>query len=288
MGTEQATTLEQVLVKGQDSEEEVSEKEITEVADEGTTEPEAEQPEGDTITFTPEQEAEIEKRAQSRRDKDLNPYREKREADTALIRSQQARIKELESEGKVKKLDKSIEAILAGDEEDGTEPDKIEERRKGLAEIKAAIKDYKGKAADIDETAKMLSSLTEKIASEKAIAGFHLDDPNPTVRVKNYAEFINGTINVYEYNQNFLKAVEGFLPKGDELRKQIEDIVEGMSEFTDEKGRALYLKDKLRGVKVTPRKKPPAPSDISGGDSLAGLPREERLIRAMSKMDKGK
>ena len=74
-------------------------------------------------------------------------------------------------------------------------------------------------------------------------------------------------------------AVEDFLPKGDELRKQIEEIVEGLSEFNDEKSKKLYLKDKLQGVKVTPRKKPQTPSDSSGGSFVPSNDDPSAMLR---------
>ena len=268
MEAEQETgqNLEDVLNEGQTSpeQEEVSEEETTEESKAKAGEEE------EPITFTPEQEAEIEKRFQSRRDKEFNPYREKRESDTALIRSLQSQVKELRSGSSVGKLSKAMDAVLAGDEEEGLETDKIEARRKGFEEIKTTIKDYKEKSAEVEETAQFIGDMTDKLP-KNIVKEFGLDDPNPNVRAVNGVKFLDETVAVYKHNQDFLMAVEDFLPKGDELRKQIEEIVEGLSEFNDEKSKKLYLKDKMQGVKVTPRKKPQTPSDGAGGVSLPTL-----------------
>lgn len=292
--TEQTATpgLEAVL-KGQASPEpaEVSEEKPTTENTEGEEpkEPEVKE-EKEAITFTPEQEAEIERRYQSRKDKEHNPYREKREADTALIRSQATQIKELKGTQGTAKLTKAMEAVLAGDEEEGLEPDKIEARKKGFEEIKASIKKYNENAAEIEEAVNLFSSVTEKIKAQKAIGGFGLNDPNPVVRVKNYAEFINETISVFGYNQDFLMVMEHFLPKGDELRPQIEAIVDGMAEehLENDNSKIRFIKENLQGVKITHRKKPPTPSDITGGADLSKLSSEDRLVRGLDKMDKGK
>ena len=229
------------------------------------------------ITFTTEQEAEIEKRFQSRRDKELNPYREKRESDSALIRSLSDENKGLKMEAGGRKLSKAMETILTGDEEEGVEPDKTEARRKAWAEVKETIKGYNEKAAEVEEAVRFVDSMTEKLPA-KIVKEFGLDDPNPNVRAVNGAKLLDETAEVFKYSENFLMVVEDFLPKGDELRKQIEEIVEGLAEFTDEKSKKLYLKDKLQGVKVTPRKKPLTPSDTTGGSSLEGLSARELLV----------
>ncbi len=274
--TEQETNqdaLEAVLKEGQPSldEEEVSGKEESK-------EPKEEK-KGE-IAFTPEQETEIAKRAQSWKDKELNPYREKRESDTALIRSLQTQLKELKTEKGVKGLSKAMEAVLAGDEEEGVEPDKIEGRRKAWGEVKKTITDYKEKAAEVEEAAQVVSNMTEKLPP-KVVREFALDDPNPSIRAVNGAKFLDETAAVYQYTENFLMAVEEFLPKGDELRKQIEEVVEGLSEFNDEKSKKLYLRDKVQGVKVTTRKKPQIPSDTLGGINLEELSPREKIDRGI-------
>lgn len=270
MTTEQVEVqdLENVLKDGQVSTEqgEVSEEEKA-------AKLEGEEKE-EQITFTPEQEAEIEKRFQSRHDKDLNPYREKREADTALIRSLSSQVKELKGEGHTREGNKRIESILAGDEEAGIDADESKNREQSLKEFNALYKDYKEKSAEVEETAQFIGDMAEKIPAN-IVKEFGLDDSNPNVRAVNGVKFLDETVAVYKHNQNFLMVVEDFLPKGDELRKQIEEIVDGLEEFKDEKSKKLYLKDKLQGVKVTPRKKPLTPSDTAGGvdsSKLKGTP----------------
>jgi len=261
-------TLEQVLNEGLASTEqgEVSE-EIKEPEDETDDEIKS-------ITFTPEQEEEIEKRFQSRRDKDLNPYREKHEANIALIRSLSSQIKELKSSNQLKKGNSLVEAILAGDDEAGFTPDETKSREQALKEFNNLYKDYKGKSAEVEEAFGVITSMAEKLPAN-IVKEFGLNDPNPNVRAVNGVKFLEDTAAVYKYTQNFQMVIEDFLPKGDELRKQIEEIVEGLEEFNDEKSKRLYLKDKKQGVKVTPRKKPPVPSDTVGGSNLNSLSHKE-------------
>ena len=255
--TETTQKLEQVLEEGLAS------------TEQGEVSEEIKEPEGgkESIAFTPEQEAEIEKRFQSKRDKDLNPYREKREADTALIRSLSSQIKELKSANQLKKGDRLVETILAGDDEAGFTPDETKSREQALKEFNNLYKDYKGKSAEVEEAFGVITSMAEKLPAN-IVKEFGLNDPNPNVRAVNGAKFLDDTAAVYKYTQNFQMVIEDFLPKGDELRKQIEEIVEGLEEFNDEKSKRLYLKDKRQGVKVTPRKKPPTPSGMGG----VGLP----------------
>jgi len=281
---EQETTqsLEAVLDEGQTSDElaEVSEAEkVKELS-------KAEEAKKEPIAFTPEQDAEIERRYQSRRDKEVNPYREKREADTALIRNLNDKVKELSSAKVVREGNKRIESILAGDEESGIGPDETKSREQALKEFNQLYKDYKEKSVEVEETAQFISTMAQKLPAN-IVKEFDLDDPNPNIRAVNGVKFLEETVAVYKHTQDFLMVVEDFLPKGDELRKQIEEIIDGLSEFTDEKSKKLYLKDKLQGVKVTPRKKPLTPSDTAGGVGLPTLGAKtdtrELLARGFSK-----
>jgi len=119
--------------------------------------------------------------------------------------------------------------------------------------------------------------LAEKIPAH-IVKRFGLDDPNPNVRARNGSELLATTADIYSYSQNFLMAVEGFLPNGDEVRKQLEEMVEGMTEFESDKSKKLYLADKLKGLKGTLRKKPPAPSGETGGVDLEKLTGRELFI----------
>ena len=252
-------------------EEEVSEETTEELAEEPKPEKPAEK-------LAPEVESRIRSEAQ----KMVNTYREKRESDTALIRSLQGQITELKGSQSVAKLSKAMSAILESDEEEGFEEDKIEAKRKDYEEIKTAIKEYRGNIAKVEEAVQFIDKMTEKL-SPKIVEDFGLDDANPNVRAANGAKLLSETAAVYKYSQNFLMVIEDFLPKGDELREQIEDIIDGMSEFKDDKSKKLYLKDKKQGVKVTPRKKPQIPSDIAGGGNLEGLSDKDLMRKAYSK-----
>jgi len=255
--------LEQVLKEGQASEEPV--EEVVEETPEEVKEK--------AEPLTPEMESRI----QAEADKRADSYREKREADTALIRSLQTQIKELKSERHTREGNKRIEAILSGDEEAGISPDETKNRDASLKEFNELYKVYKENSAEIEETAQFIGNMTEKLPPN-IVKEFGLNDANPNIRAVNGVKFLDETVAVYKHNQDFLMAVEGFLPKGDELRKQIEELVDGMAEFESEKSKKLYLKDKMQGVKVTPRKKPQTPSDISGGKDWSKATAGEMII----------
>ena len=273
-GTEQEATqtLENVLKEGQVSEEE------GEVSEEEIKEPEKSEEEKAAETKESTIQAEVDKRA--------NTYREKREADTALIRSLNTQLKELKSERVAREGNKRLESILAGDEEAGVDAGESKSREQALKEFNALYKEYKDKSAEVEETAQFISNMTEKLP-KNIVKEFGLDDANLNIKAANGVRFLDETVAVYKHNQDFLMVVEDFLPKGDELRKQIEDMVDGLSEFSDEKSKKLFLKDKLQGVKVTPRKKPLTPSDTAGGVGLPTLGAEtdtrELLLRGLSK-----
>uniref|UniRef100_A0A6M3KZR8 Uncharacterized protein n=1 Tax=viral metagenome TaxID=1070528 RepID=A0A6M3KZR8_9ZZZZ len=246
---------------------------VEEVSEETTPE-EAEETKG---VEEPEKVSDFEAKIQAEVDKRANTYREKREADTALIRSLQSQVKELRSDGSVKTGNRRIEAILSGDEDAGFTPEETQSREKALKEFNELYKDYKEQSAEVAETAKVIGDMAGKLPKD-IVREFGLDDANPSLRASNGVKFLDETASVYKYNQNFLMALENFLPKGDELRTQLEDITEGLAEFNDKKSKELYLKDRLRGVKVQ-RKKVPMPSDGSGGEDLSKLTARQLMAR---------
>jgi len=257
-GTERDTTqaLEQVLEEGKAS---LEEGEVSEKA-------ELEGEKKEEITFTLEQEAEIERRFQSHRDKEFNPYREKREADTALIRSLQSEMKELRSKADTRKLSLLAESVEAGDREEGIEEDKIEVRRKALMEINEKVKEYNENYAVVSEAAFLASELTNGV--DKGIADkFNLSDPNPAVRAKGAIQVISDAVYWLSERKAFNKIVEEIplLQKGSEVRQQIDSFIERYMELSDEKGKDLLIKQLRQEFKVAPRKKPQTPSDVAGG-----------------------
>ena len=266
MEQETAQTLEAVPGEGLASlgQEEVSEESTTtdlEVAQEV-------QPSEDNESVI---QAEVDKRS--------NSYREKREADTALIRSLQTQLKELNTEKNTRRLNQMAEEILAGDEEEGLEVDKIERRNKNLKEINATIKDYNEKSAVVEETAALASAVSEKVG-KKIADKFDLLDSNPATRAKGVSVLIGDAVHFLEREEAFGKILEEvpLLQKGSEVRKQIDSFVERYLELSDEKGRDLLIKQLKQEFRVNPTKKPPTPSDIPGGIDLDNLtPRE--LIR---------
>ncbi len=72
-----------------------------------------------------------------------------------------------------------------------------------------------------------------------------------------------------------------------ELRKQLEEVADGLAEFNDEKSKKLYLKDRLQGMKVL-RKRPPVPADEAGGLDVSKLTEDELIERGLKKMNQRK
>jgi len=276
MVTEQKATLEQVLGNGQVSEEAVPEEKEDEVVEE---EAKGEN-EGDAkVETTAETEARVEAQIRAETDKSLNTYRETRETDAAFIRGLKEQLRELRAERYTKRGSSRIEAILSGDEDAGFSPEDTKSREQALKEFNELYKDYKEKSADVEEAAEVISKMADTIAPN-IVKEFGLNDANPSLRAQNGAKFLEETVAVYKHNQDFLMAIETFLPKGDEVRKQLEDIAGGLADFTDDKSKKLYLKDRLQGVKVV-RKKPPAPSGSSGGQGWRGLDPDGKVKYAL-------
>ena len=281
MATE-TTPLEKVLEEGQASEEAEAPEEVLEEKAESKTLPGPE--EKPRIQYGAEKPDALQAKIDAERDKQTNRYREQREADLAYIDSLKSRVKNLQSESIIRAGNKRIESILAGDEEAGISPDETESRAKALKDFNEQYRDYKAQSVEVSETAQVISNIT-KTMPDAVVKEFGLDDANPNIRAVNGVKFLEDTIGLFQRNQDFLMTLEYFLPKGDELRKQLQDIADGLSEFNTKKSKELYLKDKLQGVKVA-RKKPPAPSDVSGGLDLDKLSSVELIERWLTKQTK--
>jgi len=278
-------SLEQVLDKGQVSEEEIQEENQGEVTEEVPEEVTEEKPDK-KLDLTPENfEARVKAEAQSRSDKLINEHREKREADTAYIRSQAERIKELTVTINERKLSKAMEAVMEGDEEEGVEADKIEARRKGFEEIKTTLKEYNGKVEEVEEVAALASNFAEKV--DKRVAdNFNLFDSNPAIRAKGAINVISDAIYYIGERKAWTRILDEIplLQKGEEVRKQIDSFVERYMELSDEKGRDLLIDRLKQELRVTPRRKPPTPSDTSGGLDYSKLTPEEKIDMGWKKL----
>jgi len=275
-----ATELEQVLKEGQASEEikeETLEEEVEEV-EESPKEEEGKEAQKD------DKEPDIESKVRSEVDKRLNTYREKREADTAYIRKLQSDNTELKRGSRERMDNKFISSILSEDEESGYSADDTKSRETALKEFSKRYQDYQDKASEVEEASQLISTMK---VPPNIVKEFGLDDPNPNTRAVNGAKFLDETVSIYKYVQNFQMAIEEFLPKGDEVRKKLDEIAEGLADFESEKSKKLYLQDQLKGLKVTPRKKPPAPSDTPGGEDISNLDGKELLRRGFKKEFKG-
>jgi len=284
MVTETKTaTLEDVLNEGLTSGEEVSKDTEVEEAPEDkvkTEEPEVEAEEtAKEDALTPEN---FDSRVQSEVDKKTNTYRERREADSAYIRSLQTKVKELSVDSSTKHLSKLMDAIVEGDQEEGIEPDKIEAKKESFKEIKKLFKVYDENTTKVNEAVEFIDVMTGQL-SDKIIDKFGLDDANPAIRAANGAQLVSDAIFYMKQKSDFLLTLENFLPKGDELRTKFEAILKELAECGTEREKKLYLEKEMRGVKVS-RKKLPSPSvPTGGGNELKG---EEALVAALEEEQK--
>jgi len=286
MTTEQTAThtLEDVLEKGLSSEETEEVSEATEdKLDEATETKDAKVETGEEEeTLTPEN---FDKRVQSETDKITNKYREKREADTALIRSLQTKVRELSVDNSSKHLSKLMDTIIAGEEEEGLDDDKIEAQKQSFKEIKGLFKTYDENIAKVQEASESIDIMIEQLQDD-VVKNFSLDDPNPMVRAANGAQLVSDAVYFIKQKSDFMLTLENFLPRGDELREKIDSIVQELAECKSKREKELLLKERLQGVKVS-RRKPPSPSGTSGGGDelrgddaiLAGLEEEQKKLR---------
>lgn len=277
----ETTTLEKVLDEGQASKEEVSEQENIATTDEKPVEETAKAEEGGEET--PDA---FDSRVQAEVDTRTNTYREKREADTAFIRTQADQLKELNAQSSTKRLSKAAETVLAGDDEEGLASDKIEARRKALDEIKDTLKGYNEKSAEVEETAALATSLSETIGKDIANQ-FDLHDSNPSVRAKGVISLISDAVHFVNERTAFNRILDEIplLKKGEEVRKQIDGFIERYMELSDQKGKDLLINQLKQEFKIAPRKKPPAPTDSSGGGHLSDS-NADKVTRGLEKLTK--
>ena len=267
-------TLEAILTPSPEPEE-VSEETMTEETPEaeGKETPEVETPPKEPVKPEEKPDPKFEARVQAEADKRAQSYREKREADTAYIRSLEGKLKDATKQTATNRLNKLM-AAYDKEEQPADERNTFEAQ---LKEINAKVVEYNEKSEAVEQAADFIGTMAKKLPT-KVVQNFGLDDPNPVIRARNGYELITETASVYQYNQNFLMAVEQRFPKGDEVRKELEAIIEGMADFEgNDKAKKLYLADKMKGLKATPRKTPPTPSDGSGGRDLSKLSPAEKV-----------
>lgn len=281
--------LEEVLAK-----EELPSDDVKETT-EDTTEPvdtveeeEVEPAEKAEVEPEVEKEPDIESRIRSEADKRVRSYQDKLEVQNAYVRDLKTRLAEAKRASNEKTSGSMLKSLLDGFDEEGYS----EEQKQSFQE---RIVDYNKKIAEYNENSTIVNEISELITNwnidmpKSLIEEFDLDNPNPTLMVKNRVGVLSETIGAIKYNQDFLLVMEHFLPNGDEVRKEIEGIVKELSsdpELNTEKSKRLFLKDKMRGIRKPVAKKPPAPSDSSGGDNFANLPIIEKIERGLAKMDK--
>jgi len=242
--------------------------EIEEVSEE-IVEKKEETPEEKEETKEPEFTEEMERRIQSEADRRSNPYREKREADTAYIRSLHDEIKDLRQKKDDTLLNKLSADILAGDEESGVEEDKIEARSRALKEITEKVKEYNEHYESVKEVAEMTRSVLPKI--DKGIADkYNLLDDNPTVKAKGMLDLISDAVHFISREKAFDRILNEvpLLKKGEEVRQKIDGFMDRYMELSDEKGRDLLIRELKRELGNIESRRPPVPSDTSGGRTV--------------------
>lgn len=219
---------------------------------------------------------------QSEKDKAVNGYRETREGDTALIRSQIAKIKELSLKQTETRMTKAMQAVLDGDEEEGLEPDKLEAKRKGFEDIKTSILEYNKNAAEVAEVAELSTTLI-KTLDKGIVDEFNLNDANPTVKARGITELVAESIHFINRQEAFNKIIEEIplLQKGSEVRTKIDSFVKEYMELPQGKSRDLLIEKLKREFSVSLKHKPTAPSGESGGDDMAGLTPEAKLVKIL-------
>ncbi len=217
------------------------------------------------LELTPE----ILSRIQAEADKRVNPYREKRESDTALIRSLQTQLKELKSTTGIQGLNKLAESVIAGDEAEGLEEDKIKTRKESLAKINDKIKEYNENYAVVTEAASLADEVVKSV-DKKVIDHFDLADTNPAVRAKGVATLVTEAVLWINEKEAFDKIIEEIplLQKGSEVRQQIDSFVKQYMERSNKEDKDFLIERLKQEFSVTPKKKPQVPSDGAGGKGM--------------------
>lgn len=240
------------------------EEEVSEETEEKPEETPEEKPE-DKKTEKDETK-ELERKIQGEADKRVQSYRDKRESDVAFISSLQTQIKDLKSKQYDKEDSRILRALRDGDEAEELSEEKIKTREKELKAILPRIHEFEDNVKEIEETAQIFSDMFGNLP-KAIVSEFGLDDPNPNVKVINGVKLLDEAMANIKHYRDFLLTVEEFVPRGDEVRKQIDDLVNELADYESEKSKRLFLKDRLKGLKITPRKRPPTPSGSGGGTS---------------------
>ena len=268
MVTETAPITEELeeLYTSSTSEEEVPEESENklEETEEGTEEVKGEAEETKAkVEEAPLLTTEIENYIKAEADKRTRSLNGKNEANRAYIYKLQAERAELRKALKEKHTAKLTSLLVDGYDEEGLPPEDKGTFQERLKEINQKVAEYNEKYDKVDEAAQLISSMAEKMPSN-VVKGFGLDDPNPDVRATNGVKFFEETASVFKYNRHFSMAIEEFLPKGDEVRKQIEEAIKGLVDSDSDDSKKRYLKDQMKGL-LTPKRRPNIPSDSSGG-----------------------
>jgi len=247
---------------------------------------EAKEPE--TTKWTDEQQAEITRLIQAESDKKANTYRERHESNSELIKTLQQESADLKRQLSGRSGEARLKKLLQDYDDEGLPEEGKKTFEEEIKTFNQKIDEYNSNVDQVEATTKFIDGMTKGL--DPSIAKeFHLTDPNPNIRAGGGLELINDAIaNIKEY-KNFLMVVEQFFPKGDEVRKQLEEVIKGMTDYEgNEKAKKLYLSSQEKGFRARPRKAPLSPSQSGGGENLSNLSMAERIARHIEKADKNK
>jgi len=253
-------------------------------AEETEEEEATEEPDG--IKWTEEQQAEIDKLVQAESDRKSNTYRTRHESNSELIKTLQQENTDLKRQVSSRTGETRLKKLLADYDDEGLPEEGKKTFAEELKEYNQKIDEYNQRSEQVEATVKFIDEMAKGL--EPAIAKqFYLNDPNPNIRAGGGIDLVNEAIANIKEHKRFLRVVEKFFPKGDEVRTQLDEIIKGMADYDgNEKAENLYLSSQEKGFRPRARKAPPSPSQDGGGEDLSKLSREERIERALVKMDK--
>ena len=218
--------------------------------DEATNEAETTQPKDSS----PAKPLTTEQQIQSAVDKAVNQYRETRESDTALIRSQVETIRGLKSSQSKVRLEKLGASLLQSYDEEGLPLEEKASFENKLKEYNEKIAEYNEQSASVEEVVNLADTLV-KTMDKRLVDRFDLSDSNPVVKAKGVTMLISEAIFFINREEAFNKILEEIplLQKGSEVRQQIDSFIKQWMELPEGKSRDLLIEKLKRETNPTAR-----------------------------------
>jgi len=262
-------------------------EEIQEPIDEEVKEP-SEEPEA--IKWNKEQQTEIDRLIQAESDKKSNTYRERHESNSELIKSLRQEKADMQRQLSGRTGETRLKKLMQDYDDQGYPEDGKKTFEEEIKEYNQKIDEYNQNSEQIESTVKFIDEMKKGL--DPAIAKqFYLNDPNPNIRAGGGLELVNEAIaNIKEY-KNFLLVLEESYRNGKDVRQKFTDTVKHLSEnetdFPTERSKRIYLSSPEMGFRPpNPRKAPPSPSPLGGGEDLSKLTMEDKIARHIQKADK--